>query len=1039
MKQTTRKSPFKVLDPFDKNEREFFFGRDKEVDLLYDFVSKNRIVLLYGQSGTGKTSIIQCGLANEFDVTDWLPFFIRRRDDINASLEKCLNSYANAATRSNGHQTMPAPAPTPGEVQPAPEREEVMDLAVKVKQQVTRIVERMKQITRISLRPIYIIFDQFEEFLILATPEEKSVFIKTVQALLDLNSEIDCHFIIVMREEYFAWLDSFEKDIPGISDRRLRIEPMRPKEIQSVIVKSCDKFNITLENPEENTAQMVRALSKKGEVLLPYLQVYLDQLWKIDYERTYDQGYQGTEEYVPLEFTGDEIKEFGEIKDVLQRFLLDRKGRLEEELKKTHPDIAAGAFISSFLDSFVNDQGTKNPAAFTVEEGFYKFRKKSAKFLRETDPQLLKDTLDYFASSQILRNSGDTFELAHDVLARLIYQQRDAKIKKLTGIKFQIANYTKSRETIPYQSVKNWEKYVDGLDLKPEEKAFFASSKVAGQKQEYDDFLRSRKMQLSSNLVKASLLIIGLLIAGVIWAFRVANSYYAIDFISSIDTISNKLDAVRLARYVYDYKGYDKERRDKIEKKIVDLFATPAVQASFGIYQAQLNAAAKLLPAYEADISGDAGFVVIRNDSLNNGQGSADFSVFNTKQKTVVKTFKKIDYAYFINHGHTAVLALNDSSGLGLSAKLILYNCDTRHTDTIALNDGKHSNRLSCLYVKEFLSRNDWTDYDSYRIRYTASGNLVIPYRQYNRNGWREDRRVRLLGPDKKTVLLDTSSYSSISLSKRYKELIIANTKNGRINVGLFSESGKPEVSFNGSGFADFSQSDTIIYANTDTLVFLTRDLLPQVTMPFHAGIFYAYAADVPGGQTVLIRGYNDTIVAGSYHDGAFYQQTIYDEAIRGFNLKKQLLVTQPVITVAGTGNDSAVVCRNFSGQKINTFTSLYGIESMRYNDTGGDVLVMANKDARSGFQYLYLLSDSLKKKATFVLTPNDCYGFSNNGKNIYYVRDNMLAVFANERLINVDNFEEVNSWLSGRKDIYDPDSKAFKDLRKRYNLKFPW
>ena len=36
------KSPFKFLDAFTLEDRDSFFGRDKEVATLYDFVNKNR-------------------------------------------------------------------------------------------------------------------------------------------------------------------------------------------------------------------------------------------------------------------------------------------------------------------------------------------------------------------------------------------------------------------------------------------------------------------------------------------------------------------------------------------------------------------------------------------------------------------------------------------------------------------------------------------------------------------------------------------------------------------------------------------------------------------------------------------------------------------------------------------------------------------------------------------------------------------------------------------------------------------------------------
>ena len=61
------KSPFKFLDAFTLKDKDAFFGRDQEIDTLYSLVYKTPMVLVYGLSGTGKTSLIQCGLANRFD------------------------------------------------------------------------------------------------------------------------------------------------------------------------------------------------------------------------------------------------------------------------------------------------------------------------------------------------------------------------------------------------------------------------------------------------------------------------------------------------------------------------------------------------------------------------------------------------------------------------------------------------------------------------------------------------------------------------------------------------------------------------------------------------------------------------------------------------------------------------------------------------------------------------------------------------------------------------------------------------------------
>ena len=95
------KSPFKFLDSYTMDDKDVFFGRDKEVDSLYDYVNMNKLVLVYGQSGTGKTSLVQCGLTSRFDITDWYPIFIKRQENINQSFERELRKAAKTSYRDD--------------------------------------------------------------------------------------------------------------------------------------------------------------------------------------------------------------------------------------------------------------------------------------------------------------------------------------------------------------------------------------------------------------------------------------------------------------------------------------------------------------------------------------------------------------------------------------------------------------------------------------------------------------------------------------------------------------------------------------------------------------------------------------------------------------------------------------------------------------------------------------------------------------------------------------------------------------------------
>ncbi len=127
------KSPFKFLDPFELQDIEAFFGRKEETRELYNLVTKNRLTFVYGPSGSGKTSLVQCGLANRFGGSDWLPLFVRRGEDLNASLRREL-------------------AKTLG-------KKEIEDIPSSIESLFTRY-----------LRPVYLIFDQFEELFILGGP-----------------------------------------------------------------------------------------------------------------------------------------------------------------------------------------------------------------------------------------------------------------------------------------------------------------------------------------------------------------------------------------------------------------------------------------------------------------------------------------------------------------------------------------------------------------------------------------------------------------------------------------------------------------------------------------------------------------------------------------------------------------------------------------------------------------------------------------------------------------------------------------------------
>ncbi|MDW3647023.1 MAG: ATP-binding protein [Bacteroidia bacterium] len=326
-------SPFKFLDAYGKDEMHSFFGRDQEIEALYSLVFQGKLILLYGASGVGKTSLIQCGLANKFHPTQWQELFIRRRDNINGSIREVVNKAI-------------------GESNPKGQTEIPEDLH-----------DSLHLLYLYNFKPIYLIFDQFEELFIFGTEEEQIQFFEFVKKIL--SSELSCKILLSMREEYLAHLSEFEKIVPSIFDHRFRVERMNRKNLSEVIQKTADLYEIEIPKAESVIDQMLENLSDKRGVDLTNLQVYMDRLYREDQKR------ESFRREGPR-FDKQLINSVGELKDVMGSFLEEQLGILESDLGKK--DIPL-----DILFSLVSDEATKRSIEIDdIKESLYRRKNISA-------------------------------------------------------------------------------------------------------------------------------------------------------------------------------------------------------------------------------------------------------------------------------------------------------------------------------------------------------------------------------------------------------------------------------------------------------------------------------------------------------------------------------------------------------------------------------------------------------------------------------------------------------------------------------------
>jgi Cdc6-like AAA superfamily ATPase len=76
--------PYKFLDPFGPADKRLFYGRDQDLQTLREMLTETQPklpVILYGASGTGKTSLLQAGLLPELRTGGHAAVFVRMGDD----------------------------------------------------------------------------------------------------------------------------------------------------------------------------------------------------------------------------------------------------------------------------------------------------------------------------------------------------------------------------------------------------------------------------------------------------------------------------------------------------------------------------------------------------------------------------------------------------------------------------------------------------------------------------------------------------------------------------------------------------------------------------------------------------------------------------------------------------------------------------------------------------------------------------------------------------------------------------------------------
>jgi hypothetical protein len=255
--------PYPGLRPFASAEWPIFFGRETMTDEIIDLVTKKHLVVVHGDSGSGKSSIVRAGVLVQLQqghaATDasWRTCAMLPREDPLGNLAHALAGLL-------------ADDPTP---------EQILD--------VRHILNRGRRAPRTLARRvrrgksdhICILVDQFEELFTLAkwrSLEETRLFVDLLVGLQQ-NPTRGLYAILTMRSEFLGHCARFE----GLAEAVNRTQYLLPRMERPALLRAIrEPAALCGGEVSQELAERLIADAGGGQDQLPLIQHGLMLLWR---------------------------------------------------------------------------------------------------------------------------------------------------------------------------------------------------------------------------------------------------------------------------------------------------------------------------------------------------------------------------------------------------------------------------------------------------------------------------------------------------------------------------------------------------------------------------------------------------------------------------------------------------------------------------------------------------------------------------------------------------------------------------------------
>lgn len=249
---------FKELQSYTESDKDYFFGRKEEIEELLLKINKYKIVGLFGESGTGKTSLVNAGLMPQFKDEGFIVISVRCLDEpVKRIREELIRVLKENKVFSDGIVELAATDSFP------------------------HFIIKLKSILDKENRALIIIVDQFEEIFTRANERERENLAKGITELLTKPPIAGkLYFLISLREDFIGelwdWSHLYKNDEAWI--QQYRIKRFDDKKAFDVIVEPLHKLGIKYK--KEFILQIISELKSIGNnyIYPPYLQIVCSNL-----------------------------------------------------------------------------------------------------------------------------------------------------------------------------------------------------------------------------------------------------------------------------------------------------------------------------------------------------------------------------------------------------------------------------------------------------------------------------------------------------------------------------------------------------------------------------------------------------------------------------------------------------------------------------------------------------------------------------------------------------------------------------------------